>query len=536
MASNRWNPSALPRAQVDTLTLGGTWAANDTITLTINTKQVILTVGSTFTTTVIADNILEAVNESSASASFGSGYSTSEYGSAIAEFTEITAAKTSTTTVTFTSVTKGKPFTLSVSRTTGASGTVSLSTTTAATGPNHWNDASNWSLVAVPVTGINEQQTITVDATSGTFTVTFGGQTTIATAFNAAASLLQTNLEALSTIGTGNIGVAGGPGAAGGGTPYTLTFQNALGYQNVAPVTTGAGSLSGGASTAAVATTVGGSAGDDVYLDYSDSDILYGLSQSAVILNSLNIAATFTGTIGLPKTNADGTAYPEYRTDYLAIGAVSVLIGQGPGSGSSRLKLNFGSTINTTNVLRTATGAESDLPAVLLKGTNAYNTLNVDSADTCSVGVAVFGGETATLSVLKVDGSADLRGGAGLTVTTLTQDDGTLLLAGAVTTWNMNGGSAEIDSGGVTTLTIYGGSVTWNSTGALGTCTVTGTGSLDFGQDARTKVVTNAIALVGPQSQIDERNGVVGNFRVVFTGGAGAGQVAWGSTYTLTRS
>lgn len=55
--------------------------------------------------------------------------------------------------------------------------------------------------------GNNEVQTLTVDATSGTFTATFGGDTTSTVAYNARASALQSALEALDAIGAGNVAV-----------------------------------------------------------------------------------------------------------------------------------------------------------------------------------------------------------------------------------------------------------------------------------------------------------------------------------------
>lgn len=106
--------------------------------------------------------------------------------------------------------------------------------------------------------GVNEKQTITVDAAGGTFTVTFGAQVTGALAFDITAAALQAALEALSTIGAGNILVTGGPGDAGGTTPYALEFIGALASTNVAAVTTDATNLTGGAGTAAVATTQAG--------------------------------------------------------------------------------------------------------------------------------------------------------------------------------------------------------------------------------------------------------------------------------------
>jgi hypothetical protein len=79
----------------------------------------------------------------------------------------------------------------------------------------------------------NAVQTITlsglpVAANPTTFTLSLGGQTTGAIPSTAAAAQVQTALQALSTIGTGNVSVTGGNGG-----PYTVTFQNALGLRSV---------------------------------------------------------------------------------------------------------------------------------------------------------------------------------------------------------------------------------------------------------------------------------------------------------------
>lgn len=104
----------------------------------------------------------------------------------------------------------------------------------------------------------SEVQRITVDATGGTFTVTFDGATTAAISATATAAAVQTALELLATINAGDVTVTGGPGSAGGGTPYILTFGGRYLGINVPAVTTAAGSLTGGAGTAAVTTTTAG--------------------------------------------------------------------------------------------------------------------------------------------------------------------------------------------------------------------------------------------------------------------------------------
>jgi hypothetical protein len=109
--------------------------------------------------------------------------------------------------------------------------------------------------------GVNEQQAVTITGTptGGTFTLTYAGATTANIAYNAAASAVQTALEALPNIGPGNVAVSGGPGP---GTPYVLTFQNQLARQNVAQLTA-AHAFTGGATPAiAVTTTTAGSSTD----------------------------------------------------------------------------------------------------------------------------------------------------------------------------------------------------------------------------------------------------------------------------------
>lgn len=104
-----------------------------------------------------------------------------------------------------------------------------------------------------PVGGVSEVQTVTITGapTGGTFTLTSGGQTTAPIAYNAAASVVQTALRALSSVGAGNATVTGGPGP---GTPYSVTFAGALANQNM-PQMTASGSFTGGTAPAVTVTT-----------------------------------------------------------------------------------------------------------------------------------------------------------------------------------------------------------------------------------------------------------------------------------------
>lgn len=108
--------------------------------------------------------------------------------------------------------------------------------------------------------GASEVQLLTPGGTisGGTWTITFEGQTTAALDFDANAATVQAALEALSTIGTGNILVTGGPIDSGA---ITLTFRNQLGFQNVSQVTVDDGSLTGSTPSVTPSTTTAGSSG-----------------------------------------------------------------------------------------------------------------------------------------------------------------------------------------------------------------------------------------------------------------------------------
>ena len=111
----------------------------------------------------------------------------------------------------------------------------------------------------------NEVQRLTVAATAGSYTLSFGGATTGPLQWNAPASSgagnLQAALRALLSIGNSNVTVTGGPGNAAGSAPYVITFTGAAAGANVAQITANTGSLTG---TATPATTTEGSGAFEV--------------------------------------------------------------------------------------------------------------------------------------------------------------------------------------------------------------------------------------------------------------------------------
>lgn len=155
----------------------------------------------------------------------------------------------------------------------------------------------------------NDVQTVTVTGTpdGGTFTLTFGGQTTSAIAYTATASTVQTALRALSSVPTpAEVSVSG---SAGG--PYTVTFTGSLtGVGSVALMTADATGLTGGTNPGVTV------AGSDSMAD--------GTSMKLSASLPLDVASEFkTGqTAASPYNVAGAVAIP-----YLAVESASYRYG-----------------------------------------------------------------------------------------------------------------------------------------------------------------------------------------------------------------
>lgn len=135
--------------------------------------------------------------------------------------------------------------------------------------------------------GTNETQVVTVDATSGTFSLTWSGQTTAAIAEAATAAAVQSALEALSNIDVGDVSVAG---SAGG--PFTVTFTGQYAGVNVPLMTATNINLAGGGTTVVVTAGTAGGGGTgtgqigltDLYAVRLGLDGVHGVSMAGAPL------------------------------------------------------------------------------------------------------------------------------------------------------------------------------------------------------------------------------------------------------------
>lgn len=131
-----------------TVTVANTWAAADTATLTINGKDLVVTIGSLVTTAEVAVTIKqawqsEAFTDTTASCSPSGG------GTTIPEMAELTAT-VSGSVVTLTADTAGVKHTISVTESTAGTGTATGAHAITATGPSYVDNIDNYAEGAAP--------------------------------------------------------------------------------------------------------------------------------------------------------------------------------------------------------------------------------------------------------------------------------------------------------------------------------------------------------------------------------------------------
>lgn len=302
---------------------------------------------------------------------------------------------------------------------TGVDGSANQSQLVAST-----TDAALFVLAVTTTDGIesaSEVQTVTLvgQPTGGTFTLTFEAEETGNIAYNASAATVETELESLSTIGSGNVTVTG---SAGG--PWTVTFAGAEANTAQLEITGDGANLTGGSAQSVSSSNATASSGpnhwdvaanwvpsgvpangDDVVFADTGADCLYGLSQSAVTLDSLTISMEWANRrLGLPHVNDNG--YLEYRQQQLAIGADIITIGSGIGDGPSRVFLDTGTAATALTVQNSGSG-NGRLPAVVWIGNNVANTIRINGGE---FGTAPYPDQSATFDTLEMHGGrATLR-------------------------------------------------------------------------------------------------------------------------------
>jgi hypothetical protein len=149
MATLRWKPASLNKKQTYTITVANTWAAADTVTVTIDNVAFIITIGTLVTTAQVATTIQQALSGTTLTDTTAScTIAVADGGAAlIPQFSEFTATVSSsvvTLTGNGTGALAGKPFTVAVTESTAGTGTATGAAGTTATSQYHASEVDNW--------------------------------------------------------------------------------------------------------------------------------------------------------------------------------------------------------------------------------------------------------------------------------------------------------------------------------------------------------------------------------------------------------
>ncbi|HEX6021251.1 MAG TPA: PQQ-dependent sugar dehydrogenase, partial [Solirubrobacter sp.] len=160
----------------------------------------------------------------------------------------------------------------------------------------------------------DEQQTVRVtNATGGTFTLTFRGQTTAPLAFNATAAQVDAALEALSTVGANNVQTSGGPVNT---SNVNVFFRRALQQSDQEQISGDGTALAGSTPTLTTATPQPGGwfqrpTGDDRRSTLNTNDLRGKL---------LRIKVAADGSYTIPAGNLFAPGTPKTRPEIYAMG------------------------------------------------------------------------------------------------------------------------------------------------------------------------------------------------------------------------
>lgn len=400
MTTKYWVGGAVAIEEQWTITVSGTWAEDDTASVTVNNKTLTLTLtDATRTSTAnVASDIAAMINGDSANGD----ETRSAVGSDVGEFATW-EAEADGDDVVITGDDDGRPMgTLTVSEGTTGDGALAISKTTSGEGPYTWDVTSNWSSDSVP------------------------------------------------------------------------------------------------------------GSGDDVIFDYRASNgVKYNLDQATVTVDNIYVRDTYKYGIGLPAVNTETSSLPygEHLTQYLTLDGVGTgdgLVHVDNPMGSS-IKIDAGDTSTTFVVYGTGQSVDNSVPACDLKVNHASAELHVLGGN---VGLCTADGVSGQVSDITIGrgSGAKVTVGENVTAPTVDLSGGSLRSKADHTTINQSGGTLRQIDGAITTLNLNGGTAKIYSNETIATINMSD-GVLDFSVDSRSKTVTNLTMY--SQGTIKDPSGVV---------------------------
>jgi len=291
VTTKMWIGDAVGVAQVTQVTPLNV-LTGDSFSLKINSK-VITVVATAATAANVVALFLTAINAT-----------------AIPEWREVEASVSGDTLI-LTARIAGVPFTVE----SGSSDAVGLEITTTIAGSAGTNAVQQF---AIPISA------------AGTFAITFGDQTTTAIAVGANAATVLAALEALSNIGTGDVGVTNVISSDGNDNLYLVTFQNALANTPVAQLIVDLTSTKPLIRTTQQGSTTGTVQNEKQTIDFTGSSGVFTLTldgQTTGNLQNPGLLVDYSATIAsalMALSNVERVSVTKLTVDHAADDSFSV--------------------------------------------------------------------------------------------------------------------------------------------------------------------------------------------------------------------
>lgn len=286
------------------------------------------------------------------------------------------------------------------------------------------------SVVQEAVTGTSEVQRINLYGTpsGGTWTASFQGFTTAPLAYNISTASLQSALEALPSIGTGNIAVSGTAGSQ-----YDCTFQGSLAHTAVDLITVDARGLTGGSIYAdATVITQGVAATNQIdYIWIEDK----AATQCRIQINKTNFSSWSGGAWSFNATGFSTGSIAYNATDAEIAAAFETALGH-PGvivtSTTSQISIemvgpNYWHSFSSSSVTSAITGGSVSLGYVWNGSGPTYPTPSGgDYKIGLSIGTPITASISRTATDAQIQAALDSAFGAGNSLVTALEYSGYL--------------------------------------------------------------------------------------------------------------
>ena len=472
MATVSWLGNAVAIKDVWTGTVANTWATGDTATITINGKDLVVTIGSLVTTAQVATTIKEAF-ESGTFTDTTASCSPSGGGTSIPEMSELTAT-VSGSVVTFTADTAGVPHTISMSESTAGSGTLTGAHATTATGPNFWDNTDNWDTGSVPVS----TDTVYIDRP---VSILYGLDQNAVTL---TALTISDRFSSSAYIG--------------------LPVRNATGYDEYREkyLKISATTFTSYAASGRIKINFGSNQNTS-HIYATGSTVETGRAALQILgTHASNAVNVYGGDVGIAANTGE-------------VSTVATIKQTG-----GTLTCGSGCTLtNVTNTGGTLVVGSSTTTLLHEAGTLVVNG-GTQTALTVLSGTATITGST-TVTTLRAGTSATIDAGINVAFTTVDSAGSTINMQSGCTTLTSDGGTVTTTAGSITTANINGGRWNYRGTGTIGTLNIRPTGlsgretiAVDFtgttaGCTVTTVTVTaRPVEFIDPSSRVTWSNGL----------------------------